>query len=156
MNILQLRKEKTSVSTISELYIDGEFQCFILEDPERELVDKNKDGDFDDVGEGKIWGNTCIPVGTYKPWLRKAGRHYQQYSKRWSWHKETICLDPVPGFKFIMVHIGNTNVDTHGCLLPGNKKHKNSISQSTIAYEKLYKKIYEAVKNKTATWTIKS
>lgn len=155
MEILQIRKELTDIATISELYIDGVFQCFILEDPVRELVDKNKDGDFDDEGEGKKWGDTAIPAGVYKPWLRKAGRHYQQYSKRWSWHRETICLDPVPGFKHIMVHIGNTNKDTHGCLLPGKKKHKNSISQSTLAYEELYKKIYQAVKKGEATWTIK-
>ena len=159
MKIEQYAVEKTSISTISELFIDGVFQCFILEDPVRELVDKNDDGDFDDAGEGKQWGNTAILADTYKPWHRKAGKHYRRYGKnkeKYPWHFENgcICLDPVVGFKWIMVHPGNKNTHTHGCLLPGKTEGKNFVGKSQAAYKDLYLATYEAIAAKEATWKI--
>jgi hypothetical protein len=50
----------------------------------------------------------------------------------------------VPGFSFIMIHIGNTVKDTEGCLLLNNrmgfdKKTKNFVgSDSTSCYKHFY------------------
>lgn len=60
--------------TIGHLYYNGERLCDILEDPVRDL---NKDGDLNDPGEGKIYGNTAIPYGmheiiiTYSPKFKR-------------------------------------------------------------------------------------
>jgi hypothetical protein len=155
MEIVQNRFTITEKSTISRLLINGEFSGYILEDPVRVLVDKNNDGDFDDAGEGKIWGRTAIPAGVYHPKIRKSGKHYLKYRKRWDWHKGTITLDPVPGFKWIMIHLGNTPEDTHGCLLPGLTYGKDRVFSSTSAYYKIYHPIYAALEAKEeVTWTI--
>lgn len=159
MKIEQYAVEKTEVSTISELFIDGVFQCYILENPVRELVDKNGDGDFDDAGEGKKWGETAIPAGIYIPWHRKAGKHYRRYGqneKKYPWHfgKGCICLDPVVGFNWIMVHPGNTAKQSHGCPSPGRTKKKNFVGKSQDAYKDLYMATFEAIAAKEATWKI--
>jgi hypothetical protein len=159
MKIEQFAIQKTDVSTISELFIDGMFQCFILENPVRELVDKNKDGDFDDTGEGKIWGETAILQGVYTPWHRKAGKHYRRYGQnkeKYPWHfdKGCICLDPVVGFKWIMAHPGNKAKNTHGCLLPGQRYSTNYVGKSQAAYKDLYLKTFDAIAAKEASWAI--
>ena len=48
--------------TIGNLYVDGEFFSNTLEDKNRDL---NKNGRFDN-GEAKVYGQTCIPFGTYR------------------------------------------------------------------------------------------
>ena len=41
--------------TIGKLYIDGVYFCDTLEDPNR---DHNKDGDLNDIGDGKVYGDS--------------------------------------------------------------------------------------------------
>ena len=47
----------------------------------------------------------------------------------------------VPYFEGIRIHPGNKNEDTHGCLLVGTAKSKDFISNSKIAYQKLFDKL---------------
>jgi hypothetical protein len=159
MEIIQKREIFTNRSTISRLYINGVYQCFILENPVRLLEDKNNDGDFDDKGEGKIWGDTAIPAGSYELELRKSGRFHTLYTNRYkgrpNWHQGVIHLKNVKGFKFILFHIGNYPKDTHGCLLPGNTRGSNMVGASALAYEKVYPIIRDAIlKGNTVKWTI--
>jgi hypothetical protein len=45
----------------------------------------------------------------------------------------------VPGFEGVLMHPGNTAVDTLGCLLVGLNTAKGKITQSRDYFEKLYK-----------------
>lgn len=56
--VLTTKFEGTSY-TIGDLTINGTFFCNTLEDTIRKLVDLNKDGDFDDKNEGKVYGENC-------------------------------------------------------------------------------------------------
>lgn len=159
MEIIQKREIITNKSTISRLYIDGEYQCFILENPVRLLEDKNNDKDFDDKGEGKIWGDTAIPAGSYELELRKTGKFHTQYAAKYAskkdWHQGMIHLKNVKGFKYILFHIGNYPKDTHGCLLPGKNRGSNMVGASTLAYEQVYPIIRDAIlEKKSVKWTI--
>ena len=61
MKIVELKVSRfkySPKSTIGMLYVDNILFGYTLEDPVRRLEDKNKDGDFDDAGEGKIYGQT--------------------------------------------------------------------------------------------------
>jgi hypothetical protein len=51
----------------------------------------------------------------------------------------------VPGFEYILIHIGNDDDDTAGCLLVGRGANYDSIIESTIAYENMYKKVLPAL-----------
>jgi hypothetical protein len=86
--------------TIGKLYCNGRCFCDTLEDTVR-VLGKN--------GEGKIFGETAIPEGTYKIVIT--------YSQRFKC-KLPLLVD-VPFFTGIRIHAGNSASDTHGCILVG-------------------------------------
>jgi hypothetical protein len=53
-----------------------------------------------------------------------------------------LHVQDVPGFEYILIHIGNTDKDTAGCLLVGEQavttKGDMRVNMSKIAYERLY------------------
>jgi hypothetical protein len=53
----------------------------------------------------------------------------------------------VPNFKYILIHIGNTDDDTAGCPLTGSYIYSNNIGigGSTLAYEAVYPEIANAI-----------
>lgn len=131
-----LRFKYTDKSTISELYLNGTLFCYVLEDPVRELVDKNKDGDFDDAGEGKIKGNTAIPEGTYDVILNMSNR----------FKKVMPLLLKVPGYEGVRIHTGNFPKDTEGCLLVGSMALNDEIRNSRPTFNKLMTELEKASK----------
>jgi hypothetical protein len=116
MKLYLKRIHKTEHSTIGELYIDGKFQCYTLEDVEREVKIKNE---------------TAIPKGTYKIVIT--------YSNRFK--KQLPLLLNVPNFEGIRIHSGNTNHNTEGCILIGQTSSNDFIGSSRNAFNELYKKI---------------
>jgi hypothetical protein len=122
MKLKVIRKEFTDLSTIGELSVNGVFECFTLEDKVR---------DFKADGTGKVYGKTAIPKGNYEVVLTYSNRFKQVMP----------LLLNVPYFEGIRIHPGNKNEDTHGCLLVGNDKSKDLISNSKVAYQKLLARI---------------
>jgi hypothetical protein len=59
----------------------------------------------------------------------------------------------VPGFEYILLHCGNTDEDTAGCLLLGDTQENNNIKQngfigrSTTAYKRVYPPIAKALED---------
>jgi hypothetical protein len=56
----------------------------------------------------------------------------------------------VPNFKYVLIHIGNDDDDTAGCLLVGEtvlnpRGSKIVIGNSTSAYAAMYKKVSSAI-----------
>jgi len=99
--------------TAGKIYIDGEYFCDTLEDKTRDL---NKDGDLNDEGEGKVYGETAIPYGIYEMILS------------WSpkFKKEMPLIIGVKHFEGIRIHSGNTVKDTLGCILVGERNDQSS------------------------------
>ena len=100
----------------------------------------------------KVYGETRIPNGTYKLGLRKTGGYHQKYSKRFSdFHIGMLHVLNVSGFEYILIHCGNTDEHTAGCLLVGDSQENNQITKdgfigkSTQAYRRVYPKIAEAI-----------
>lgn len=112
--------------TIGKLYIDGVYFCDTLEDPNR---DHNKDGDLNDIGEGKVYGDTAIPFGTYKMILNVSPKFKRLLPR----------LLNVPNFEGVLIHRGNTAKDTHGCILVGKNTEVGKVTSSTVWEEKLVK-----------------
>ena len=121
--------------TIGRLSVDGVILCDTMEDPVRLLVDNNCDGDYDDAGEGKIKGRTAIPAGKYRVVLRHSPR----------FKRITPHITGVPGFKYILIHAGNTAADTVGCILPGLNNIKGRVLMSRHYEYKITAIITDAV-----------
>jgi len=144
MKILVKTIAKKPTYTISKMYIDGVYFCDTLEPPVRTLIDFNKDGDYDDPGEGKIKGDTAISAGTYKVALNIISPKYQLREPY-----KSVCGGKVPrllnvyGFDGILIHIGNSSKDTEGCILIGENKVVGQVINSTETWKKFYNKIKE-------------
>lgn len=146
MNMLLKRVRQGKNSTLSELYVDGLFQCYVLEDS---------------IRDHKIKGQTCIPAGRYSLGLNYWGGMNTVYKKRFpDMHQGMIEIKDVPGFSNIYIHIGNTHADTAGCLLVGTYFHRDKnrgdyeVYQSQKAYQNLYEAVIEYVKKGQVMLTI--
>jgi hypothetical protein len=130
--ILKLeRKHRAEKYTIGKLYIDGEFFCDTLEDTDR---DRNKNGSLNDEGEGKVYGETAIPYGTYDVRLSMSPRFGRVLPE----------LLNVPHFTGIRIHRGNTHHHTHGCILVGFNKIKGQVINSAQTEADLIRKLRSA------------
>ncbi len=119
--------------TIGKMYIDGDYFCDTLEDRVRDI---NKNGKFDN-GEVKVAGETAIPYGRYQVVVTMSPR----------FKRELPRLLNVPNFEGILIHRGNTDKDSAGCLLLGENKVKGKVINST-PYEQKLVSILKEVQNK--------
>lgn len=124
-------------ATNSLLFIDGEFECYGLEDEYREV---------------KVMHETCIPEGEYEIKFRKEGGFHTKYAAKYgSFHKGMLWLQDVPGFEWILIHSGNTDEHTSGCYIVGetqqdlDRSKDGFVGNSGDAYKKLYTKCVSAL-----------
>ena len=106
----------------------------------------------DEYREEKVYKETRIPAGTYRITLRTVGGYTKKYEKRFkSIHRGMLWVRDVPNFEYILIHCGNTDEHTAGCLLVGDTQENNNIKtngfigKSTAAYMRIYPDIVEAV-----------
>lgn len=136
MKITLERISSDKDATIGTLYIDGRFQCFTCEDEWR---------------KEKVAQETRIPAGTYQVKLRTHGGFHERYKTRFDFHEGMLELLDVPGFTDILIHVGNTERDTAGCILVGMSAESwesggGRVLFSTNAYGLLYGKVVEAAR----------
>ncbi|UOE42142.1 DUF5675 family protein [Chryseobacterium suipulveris] len=122
-------------STLSHLYIDGIFQCFLLEDKIRSV---------------KILKQTAIPTGTFELKLNTWGGMNEKYEQKFpAIHKGMIEIERLPTFHSVYIHIGNTIGETAGCPLCGlswiKKDGDFQVLQSTDAYKIIYPKLLKVL-----------
>lgn len=117
--------------TRGRLLVDDKFVCFTLED---------------EIRKNKVRGETAIPEGEYEITLRKEGGFHARYSKRFGeMHKGMLWLRNVPNFEYILIHCGNTDHDTMGCLLVGELFREGGERSFLANSERAYKKLYPMV-----------
>lgn len=119
MNLTLRRKWLSAASTVGELFVDGVWECFVLEDRYRPAP------------EAKVKGATCIPLGRYEVVITESPK----------FKRELPLLLKVPGFEGVRIHPGNTPADTEGCLLPGRVRHGESVLESRVAFGALFAKL---------------
>lgn len=113
------------------------FLCYTLEDERRAL---------------KVKGETRVPAGTYKIELRTEGGFHGRYSKKYPGvHIGMLHIVDVPNFEYILIHTGNTDEHTAGCLIVGDSQENNRIivdgfvGKSVNAYKRIYPSIAKAI-----------
>lgn len=123
MKLLITREHYKLTYTIGRLFIDYEdgkgwkYFCDTLEDRWRNIA----------MGEEKVPGETCIPSGFYT----------LKYD--WSNHFNRLMIHILNVIKFaeVMIHNGNSDKDTRGCILVGFNKVKGKVIDSVNTLEKL-------------------
>jgi hypothetical protein len=118
--------------TIGSLSIDGQWQCWTLED----VVRSN--------GAPKVFGQTAIPFGLYGLDITFSP-HFQ---------RDLPLLLAVPDFSGVRIHPGNTPADTEGCILVGQDRLAKSIGHSVAAFNELFPKLRAGLAAGTVTLEI--
>ena len=133
MKLTVVRTQFGTDATNGMLFIDGIFECYTLEDQYQAV---------------KVMHETCIPEGTYDIKFRTIGGFHEKYKKRYgNDHYGMLHLQDVPNFTYILIHAGNTDEHTSGCLIVGETQQDLDISDdgfighSGKAYLKLYNKV---------------
>ena len=94
------RLSSNEAATLGRLFVNDDFECVTLEDVVRCI---GADGD------GKVQDATAIPAGTYPVIINMSPRL----------GKPMMRLLNVPHFDGILIHSGNDDTNTHGCILVG-------------------------------------
>ncbi len=129
-----IRKKKLTTRTMGELLIEGKHFGYILEDKCRDF---NNDGDLNDEGEAKVYGQTAIPAGKYELALT--------YSNNFK--KFLPLVMGVKGFSGIRIHGGNTEANSLGCpLLGANTDWLTSVWNCRTVNQKFINKLASDLK----------
>lgn len=142
MKLTVERKWPKETYTIGRLYVDGELFCNTLEDRDRGL----RQGDtIASIKVRKVYGETAIPKGTYRVAMNTVSPKYAAVD----WYKN-LCggkmprIVNVPGFDGILIHPGNTALDTYGCILVGKNTKVGQLTESKATFKELYKRMKAA------------
>ena len=141
MELLLVRTEKLKALTFGELFINGVFFCYTLEDTDRNLKSEQ---DIKIIEKIKIKHSTAIPTGKFKVIISYSNRFKQLLP----------LLLNVKGFLGIRIHSGNIAEHSSGCVLVGSIKYKNSIGNSRVTMKKLLTKLNRINKSETITISI--
>ena len=143
MKLEVLRFADDGEATLGILFIDGIFKCFTVEDQEQK-------------GE-KVMNETRVPDGTYDIKLRAEGGYHNRYADKYGdMHKGMLCIHNAPNwkietsthnFQYILIHTGNTDDHTSGCLLLNDAVSGSTFvgSSSVNAYKRIYPEIAKAL-----------
>lgn len=161
MELLCLRYKSEDDYTDGMLFIDDDAKVFTIEDEKRTV---------------KVFGETRVPDGRFKVALRREGSFHERYTKKFNhqssrhfisedWHQGMLCIYNYDNwvlrtaeyvFQYILIHIGNDDDDTAGCLLTGMTQSMDDagfIGQSTDAYKLVYPAIRDACLQQEANST---
>jgi hypothetical protein len=128
---LKIVRDPKPDHTPGELWLNGKFFCYTLEDVDHKL----------ESGGRKVYGETCIPRGKYPMVL--------DFSARFKVVMPHVL--GVPQFDGIRIHAGNTTADTHGCPLVGDKRVGNTVQGSRVAFARLMAVLEPASKREKIT-----
>jgi len=139
LEVLRFSSQKDSTNGLLFDITGGKrrFLCYTLEDEHRDV---------------KVAGETRVPAGTYRVTLRTTGGFHGRYLKKYGqMHKGMLWVRDVPNFEYILIHTGNTDEHTAGCLLVGDSQQTNFgdsdgfIGSSTQAYKRIYPMVAEVL-----------
>ena len=134
LEVLRFSSEQDSTNgVLFDVTGKRKFLCYTLEDEHRTK---------------KVMQETRIPAGEYEIKYRKEGGFHKRYNERYpDIHRGMLHVTNVPDFKWILIHVGNTDEHTAGCLLLGDTQENNQIKtngfigKSSQAYVRVYDKI---------------
>lgn len=138
MNRIIIKRVKSGPnSTLSHLYIDGIFMCYLLEDR---------------ISKVKVAGQTCIPEGDYHLYINTTAGMNKRYQNRFpKLHQGMIQICGIANFDLVFIHIGNYYSETRGCPLAGHYWNLSNgdfeVMQSGFIYPIIYQRLLDMVQS---------
>jgi hypothetical protein len=140
--------------TLSSLFINGVLDGYVVEDEIRQV---------------KVHGETAVDAGTYPLAIRQSPKfsatfiysdshniliepkEKAKYPNITDWRNhDLIWVKDTPRHQYVLIHWGNTDDDTEGCLIVGSKigvvKGQEGVIDSRNYYKKFYCKVYPLIK----------
>jgi len=130
----------------------------------------------DEYRSVKVHGETRIPKGTYQLTLTDSPKFSKEYyrdeegnlilakdwnvaspetKRKYAWHHEMITFNGVANFSRVLLHWGNTDLDTEGCYIVGSvfgkTKGRDGVLNSRKKYTEIYPLIFRAIKKGKST-----
>lgn len=138
MRLTLKRIAKRPKYTIGKLYIDDTYFCDTLEDTDRGLT--NRMGAVI-IQTKKVANETAVPTGTYKINMNTVSPRFQSSSWAKKWKGIVPRLMDIPGYVGVLIHPGNTEKDTSGCILVGQNKQVGKVINSQATWQSLMEKL---------------
>lgn len=139
--------------TIGRLYVNGIPFCDTLENTDRGLDQSMQP---DELLARKVYGKTAIPTGTYRITMNRKSPKFsaKEYYRDFCGGYMPRLLQ-VPAFEGVLIHRGNKEDATEGCLLVGDNTSKGGLSNSKGQWEKLMRDYLLPAKEKGIPITIR-
>ena len=142
MNVELKRIARKDTYTIGRLYIDGNKVCDTIEDKDRGLKQTTP---LQEIKKIKVQSKTAIPTGVYTITMKVQSPSFskKEYYKKYCNGYLPRILD-VPGFDGILMHKGNTEKDSAGCIILGYNTIVGKVTNSQKAFELVYQQLKSA------------
>lgn len=124
MKLLLVRKVFNEHSTEGELFIDGKFFCYTIEDKVRAAPGEWK-------RSCKVYAETAIPYGTYPVMVTWSNRFKRQLTGIFN----------VPDFEGIRFHNGTTDKSSAGCIIMSNTKTEHGLVNDRVPMNELCNRV---------------
>ena len=98
------------------------------------------------IKQVKVAAETAIPTGTYRVRMDVISPKYSLMP----WYVKNCHgarlprLEDVPGYSGVLIHVGNTEKDSAGCILTGINDVPGMVTKSKETFLKLYEVLYSA------------
>lgn len=131
MKLLLRRIFKGPRYTIGKLFINGVYECDTLEDQDRGLTSQMS---LEEIKAKKVYGVTAIPTGTYSINMTTVSPKFKD--RTWAKPYKGILprLENVKGYEGVLIHVGNDQEATSGCILVGENRIKGKVINSTACF----------------------
>ena len=139
MKIQVQRLYKKDTYTIGKMFIDGKYFCDTLEDKDRGLNSSMLESQIKEI---KVYGETAIPIGTYKIDINTISPKFSKYP-----FYQEVCKGKIPrligvkGFNGILIHVADGYKGAslvQGCIGIGKNKIKGGLLEGKETFKKLY------------------
>lgn len=139
MKIQVQRLYKKDTYTIGKMLIDGKYFCDTLEDKDRGLNSSMLESQIKEI---KVYGETAIPIGTYKIDMNTISPKFSKYP-----FYQEVCKGKIPrligvkGFNGILIHVADGYKGAslvQGCIGIGKNKIKGGLLEGKETFKKLY------------------
>ena len=130
----------------------------------------------DEFRSVKVHGETRIPKGEYEITLTPSPHFSKEYyrdeegnlilakdwnvaspeiKRKYAWQHELVLINGTVNFSRVLIHWGNTDLDTEGCYIVGSvfgkTKGRDGVLNSRKKYTEIYPLIFRAIKKGKST-----